>query len=151
MNSFITKKDKLVILNSIFPQTKYGPAYGPYFFSAFSTPNLFYNNFIFLRITTRVDQGSYGVMAITLDFESNNPSSNLGRTLLLQTYAQNLLPVKQITCVHVASFNKVSNIVKVEIFVDWEFVKRNLVNLKCIFSNFSHFKVSQATTDCKMD
>ena len=23
---------------------------------------------------------SYGVMAITLDFESNNPSSNLGRT-----------------------------------------------------------------------
>ena len=24
----------------------------------------------------------YGVMAITLDFESNNPSSNLGRTLL---------------------------------------------------------------------
>ena len=24
---------------------------------------------------------SYGVMAITLDFESNNPSSNLGRTL----------------------------------------------------------------------
>ena len=25
-------------------------------------------------------QGSYGVMAITLDFESNNPSSNLGRT-----------------------------------------------------------------------
>ena len=80
MNSFITKKDKLVILNSIFPQTKYGPTYGPYFFSAFSTPNLFYNNFIFLRITTRVDQGSYGVMAITLDFESNNPSSNLGRT-----------------------------------------------------------------------
>ena len=27
-------------------------------------------------------QWSYGVMAITLDFESNNPSSNLGRTLL---------------------------------------------------------------------
>ena len=26
--------------------------------------------------------GSYGVMAITLDFESNNPSSNLGRTLV---------------------------------------------------------------------
>ena len=25
---------------------------------------------------------SYGVMAITLDFESNNPSSNLGRTLI---------------------------------------------------------------------
>ena len=25
---------------------------------------------------------SYGVMAITLDFESNNPSSNLGRTFL---------------------------------------------------------------------
>ena len=25
-------------------------------------------------------RGSYGVMAITLDFESNNPSSNLGRT-----------------------------------------------------------------------
>ena len=31
-------------------------------------------------------QGSYGVMAITLDFESNNPSSNLGRTLLLFIY-----------------------------------------------------------------
>ena len=27
-------------------------------------------------------QWSYGVMAITLDFESNNPSSNLGRTSL---------------------------------------------------------------------
>ena len=26
--------------------------------------------------------GSYGVMAITLDIESNNPSSNLGRTLI---------------------------------------------------------------------
>ena len=29
---------------------------------------------------------SYGVMAITLDFESNNPSSNLGRTLLFIWY-----------------------------------------------------------------
>ena len=26
------------------------------------------------------DKWFYGVMAITLDFESNNPSSNLGRT-----------------------------------------------------------------------
>ena len=30
--------------------------------------------------------GSYGVMAITLDFESNNPSSNLGRTLLFLSW-----------------------------------------------------------------
>ena len=30
-------------------------------------------------------QWSYGVMAITLDFESNNPSSNLGRTSLFSS------------------------------------------------------------------
>ena len=35
---------------------------------------------VLLTITT----WSYGVVAITLDFESNNPSSNLGRTSFLQ-------------------------------------------------------------------
>ena len=30
---------------------------------------------------------SYGVMAITLDFESNNPSSSLGRTSLLKFFS----------------------------------------------------------------
>ena len=31
-------------------------------------------------------QRSYGVMAITLDFESNNPSSNLGRTSIFSGF-----------------------------------------------------------------
>ena len=34
----------------------------------------------------------YGVMAITLDFESNNPSSNLGRTCFLTFLVSNSLP-----------------------------------------------------------
>ena len=34
---------------------------------------------------------SYGVMAITLDFESNNPSSNLGRTLHFCSNLEQLL------------------------------------------------------------
>ena len=37
---------------------------------------------VYISSESRCIQWSYGVMAITLDFESNNPSSNLGRTLL---------------------------------------------------------------------
>ena len=40
------------------------------------------SNLIFDKCQNRPPcRRSYGVMAITLDFESNNPSSNLGRTL----------------------------------------------------------------------
>ena len=42
----------------------------------------------------------YGVMAITLDFESNNPSSNLGRTYLFCKYGQPL-SVDEIRTIHV--------------------------------------------------
>ena len=37
--------------------------------------------YLFINVVLGIaDVRSYGVMAITLDFESNNPSSNLGRT-----------------------------------------------------------------------
>ena len=43
------------------------------------TPN--YLVYLFILVVLRsAHVRSYGVMAITLDFESNNPSSNLGRT-----------------------------------------------------------------------
>ena len=38
---------------------------------------------------------SYGVMVSTLDSESNNPSSNLGRTLFLLTQLKQYIELKQ--------------------------------------------------------
>ena len=39
---------------------------------------------LLLTLMTHIEEvGSYGVMVSTLDFESSDPSSNLGRTLIL--------------------------------------------------------------------
>ena len=55
-------------------------------------------------------QGSYGVMAITLDFESNNPSSNLGRTSSFYTINW-LISTKKFKIFR-DMFNKVTNFLK---------------------------------------
>ena len=55
-------------------------------------------------------QGSYGVMAITLDFESNNPSSNLGRTSSFYTINW-IISTKKFKIFR-DMFNKVTNFLK---------------------------------------
>ena len=47
---------------------------------------------------------SYGVVAITLDFESNNPSSNLGRTCLFVAINNSVAFIKKF--VFIADFNQ---------------------------------------------
>ena len=56
-------------------------------------------------------QGSYGVMAITLDFESNNPSSNLGRTSSFFTINW-IISTKKFKIFR-DMFNKVTNFLKI--------------------------------------